>query len=316
MKSGSSEPFEKLTTQDTKMLESRFPRVLDATMIAAWGCPRRFEYAHLRRYGAAGGTSIHLRAGAAYAKGLEVARKAYCSGQSPSRCLLLGTEALIKEYGDADPLGTAKSLDRMVGALEFYFDRYPLDKDGARISLIHEVPCVEWSFAIPLPFEHPDTGEPLLYAGRTDAIVDFVGGRYALDDKTTSQLGESWSKQWTLRSQFTGYAWAASTLGIKLAGVIVRGVSILKTKYDTAQAIVNEPEWKIAQWLNHRDHAIQGMLEAYQNGYFDAALDEKCNEYGGCMFKPVCEVPPANREAWLDTNYTENEWSPITIYKA
>lgn len=293
------------------MNERRYPEVLDATALSAMRCPRKFDLGTVLRYRPAGGTNIHLRAGAAYAKGLEVARLSYCNGSDPADCLERGVEALITEYGDADPGNTAKSLDRMVGALEYYFDQYPLDDDPARIATPGGVPAVEWSFALPLPFNNPDTGQPLLYAGRTDCLVEFCGGLYAEDDKTTSALGMSWSKQWELRSQFIGYAWAMRELGLRPQGTIVRGVSILKTKYETAQAIVNSPDWKISEWVEHRNFLIAKSLEAYQNGYSEPALDETCNEYGGCSFKAVCQIPPKNRQAWLDTSYEENDWNPL-----
>lgn len=247
-----------------------------------------------------------------------MARRSYYGEHKPiPRCEAEGTLALIREYGsDTDSEGTSKTLDRMVGALEFYFSRYPLDSDPCRLTTLAGQPACEWSFALPLPFNHPDTGEPLLYAGRTDAIVDFAGGRYILDDKTTSSLGESWSRQWSLRSQFTGYAWAAATLGMPVKGVVVRGVSILKTKYDTAQAIVGQAPWKIDRWIAHRDHEIKAMLAAYQDGYFDTVLGEMCNEYGGCPFKAICEVPPDQQESFLSTNFVEHEWSPLTLHKA
>lgn len=289
----------------------RFPEVLDATILSQYRCPRKFKLATVDRYGPSGGKSIHLVAGGAYAKGLEVARLAYMRGDSPESCLEQGTLALITEYGDADPGNSAKSLERMVGALEYYFAQYPLDEDPMRIAVLAGVPAVEWSFALPLPFLHPDTGQPLLYAGRTDCIVEFAGGLYAEDDKTTSSLGSSWGKQWDLRSQFTGYAWAMRELGLKPAGVIVRGVSILKTKYETAQAIVNEQPWKIDQWVEHRTALIKRMLADYKDGYWEPALDETCNEYGGCMFKQICDVPPTLRQNWLDTNFEENTWSPL-----
>lgn len=294
----------------SSLTELRFPPVLDATMLAAWGCPKKFQLAHLHRYGHE--KSIHLIAGAAYARGLEVARRAYWNGSPPDLCLMEGTKALIIEYGDAIcPPEEAKTCERMIGAMEFYFDQYPLETDPARIATVGGVPAVEWSFGLPLPFSHPDTGEPLLFAGRTDALMDFAGGLYALDDKTTKQLGVTWPKQWELRSQFTGYAWAARELGLKLAGTLVRGVSILKTKYDHAQAIVNQPEWKIDRWVAHRDHVIRSMLDAYRTGYFDHNLGEVCNEYGGCGFKPVCAVPPEDQPSWLATNYIETEWNPL-----
>jgi hypothetical protein len=295
------------------LTERRFPPVLDSTMISSWSCPQKFRRAYLHRYSSSAEESIHLKAGKAFAKGLEVARLTYHRTNDAEEALLQGTGALIVEYGD-EPIdhGTAKSLDRMIGAMEFYLaSAFPLDTDDARIALIGGVPAVEWSFGLPLPFNHPDTDEPLLYAGRTDAIVDFAGGTYALDDKTTSQLGHSWSKQWELRGQFSGYAWAGRELGIKLSGTLVRGVSILKTKYESAQAIVNQPNWKIDRWVEHRDRTIRAMLEAYRTNSFDFALGEDCNAYGGCTFKPVCNVPPEHEVQWLTSNYHEREWSPL-----
>jgi len=292
----------------------RFPAVLDATLLSSMRCPRKFYLAHVCRYTPAHESkSIHLVAGGAYAKGLEIARLAYMRGESPDRCLELGTEALMKEYGDTEcPEGESKTLDRMIGALEYYFSEYPLDDDPARISIIAGVPAVEWRFALPLPFTHPDTGEPLLYTGRTDMICDFAGGRYAEDDKTTKQLGSRWSAQWELRSQFLGYAWAGRELGLGLQGALIRGVSILKTKYETAQAIVNTPDWKIDEWIGHRDHLIQNALDFYKSGYWEPALDDACNEYGGCTFKSVCGIPPDRRVHWLNTNYEESTWNPLS----
>jgi hypothetical protein len=283
-------------------------------MLSAMRCPRKFLLGHIQRWTKAGNEqSIHLVAGRAYAKGLEVARLAYMRGADPEECLLLGTQALMEDYGDAEcPDTEAKTLDRMVGALEFYFSEYPLDDDPARIAVIAGVPAVEWRFALPLPFNHPDTGEPLLYAGRTDAIMDFCGARYPEDDKTTKQLGSKWAKQWELRSQFMGYAWAGRELGLGFQGTLVRGVSILKTKYETAQAIVNSPDWKIDEWVEHRDHLIHEALVCYNKGYWEPALDDTCMDYGGCTFHSICSIPPERRINWLTSNFEESTWNPLS----
>lgn len=282
-------------------------------MLSSMRCPRKFFLGNIERWRKGGDEeSIHLVAGKAYAKGLEVMRLAYANSTDPEECLERGVAALIEEYGDAEcPEGELKTLDRMVGALEFYFSKYPLDDDPARIAVISGVPAVEWRFALPLPFINPDTGEPLLYAGRTDMICDFAGGRYAEDDKTTKQLGARWGDQWELRSQFMGYAWAGRELGLGLQGTLVRGVSILKTKYETAQAIVNSPDWKIDEWIEHRDFLISNALKFYAEGYWEPALDDTCNEYGGCQFRSVCGIPPDRRINWLNTNFTENTWNPL-----
>lgn len=290
-----------------------FPEVLDSTMLASMRCPRKFMLSHVRCLAKAGRNNIHLTAGGAYAKGLEMARKAYMDGQQPEECLEIGVQALIETYGDADPGTTAKSLDRMVGALEFYFSNYPLDDDPARIAILAGVPAVEWRFALPLPFKHPDTGQPLLYAGRTDMICNFCGALYAEDDKTTSSLGASWSNQWELRSQFMGYAWAGRELGLGLQGTLVRGVSILKTKYDTAQSIVSTPSWMIDEWVEHRDYLIANALKQYTAAepYWEAAFDDTCNEYGGCQFKNLCGTQPDYRENLISTGFELNVWNPL-----
>jgi len=71
---------------------------------------------------------------------------------------------LIKQYGDFEcPEDSAKSLERMMGALDYYFANFPLDQDKAiPVSLPGGGQGVEFSFAEPLPFLHPETGDPLL----------------------------------------------------------------------------------------------------------------------------------------------------------
>lgn len=131
------------------------------------------------------------------------------------------------------------------------------------------------------------------------------------DDKTTSQLGASWSRQWDLRSQFTGYKWGAGkAAGIHIDGVLVRGVSILKTKYDTLEAITYRPDWQIDRWYAQLHRDIKRMIGCWEEGYFDFNLDHACTEYGGCPFKQVCLMKDA--EQLLDQMYQRRKWDPIT----
>ena len=190
------------------MTRPPFPTVIDSSLIAAFrSCPRKafldfFEHWKPKT------PSVHLHAGAAYARGMEVARLAYFAGERPSaEAIALGGMALVEAYGDFQcPPESAKSLERTLGAYEFYFSQYPLETDSARPIILPSGKIgVEFSFSEPLDFPHPETGEPLLYVGRLDEVVDYNGAVFGEDDKTTSQLGASWSRQWDLRSQFTGY---------------------------------------------------------------------------------------------------------------
>jgi hypothetical protein len=292
-----------------------FPAVVDATFIhEARSCLRKLQLGSFYHYKPTG-TNVHLHAGAAFAKGLEVARtQFYANGASAADAVAMGALALQDAYGEyTPPEGSAKSRDRMIGALAYYFDCWPLDTGEAKPAEGPNGPMIEFSFIEPLPIHHPVTGDPLLYSGRADMICTLGGGaeHYIEDDKTASSLGATWSQQWDLRSQFTGYSWAYRRIFQKPpAGVLVRGVSILKTKYDHAQAITYRPEWQIDRWLQQTMRDLQRVIDAWESGYWDYDLDEACNHYGGCTFRQVClQKDP---EPWLAMQFERRRWDPVT----
>jgi hypothetical protein len=291
-----------------------FPEVIDASMLNDWrSCRQRFWLKYINHWKPKG-ESVHLVAGKAYAEGLEAARRAYYEdGQDSETAIARGLGALLKSYGTFEcPAESAKNPDRMAGALEFYFDRYPLSTDAAQPLLMPSGKrAIEFSFAQPLPVVHPVTGNPLIYSGRSDMVARFAEGNFIEDDKTTSSLGASWSRQWALRSQFTGYCWAAGEIGLSIQGVLVRGVSILKTKYDTLQAITYRPQWQIRRWLDRTVWDLNQMVDAWRTGFWPHDLSEACNEYGGCSFRDqVCSSE--NPADWLPMYFERKKWDPLT----
>ena len=291
-----------------------FPSVLDSSLIAAFrSCPHK-AYLEFVEHWKPRTQSVHLVAGAAYAKGLETAREAYyLNGKSQSEAIALGLGALMHAYGDFQcPADSAKSLERMCGAFEFYFTQYSLETDKAvPVTLPGGGKGIEFSFAEPIDSNHPETGDPILYVGRMDMICEYAGGWFGEDDKTTSQLGASWPKQWDLRSQFTGYCWGAGKAGMPLSGFLVRGVSILKTKYDTLQAITYRPAWMIQRWYEQLLLDVDRMKQCWRDGYWDYDLDHACTEFGGCPYKQVCMSHPDNQLSWLETGFERRKWDPV-----
>lgn len=185
-----------------------------------------------------------------------------------------------------------------------------MDADPAQVITLQGKPAVEFSFAIPLPIKHPDSGEPILYAGRFDAIMEYAGGLYANDDKTATSLGASWSKQWELRGQFIGYAWAMREFGIPPAGTIVTGISILKTKYETQRAVISQSNDKIEEWLQDTIAEIEDAKTRYVAGArWKKNWSESCNAYGACQFKQCCQV--SDPQPWLDTYFEVRPWDPL-----
>lgn len=290
-----------------------FPRVFDSSMLATLkSCPQLFYKIYIAEWKAKE-LSVHLHAGKAFAKGLEVAREAFfVNGKSAEDSVGEGLRALLTSYGDFEcPADSAKSAERMAGAFEFYFHNYPLrnDEDGSPITFPNGRRGIEFTFAHPLPVAHPETGEPLIYCGAMDAILNFAGGTFIFDEKTTTALGASWSRQWDLRSQFTGYAWGCREAGIRVDGVVVRGISILKTKYDTQQAISYRPAWQIDRWYDETLEWIEEAIAFWKRGKWRHNLDHSCAEYGGCAFRTACSSQ--DETPWLESYFERRHWDPI-----
>ena len=295
-----------------------FPEVLDSTIMAAFrSCPRKAYLEFLRHYklrysGGEGGVNIHLHAGQAYAAGLEAGRRAYYEQKlSAEESAATAVATCYKAFGDVQaPDGSPKSAHAVAGAVEYYFSAYPLGSDQAVPMIFPNGRTgIEFSFAEPLDILHPVTRNPLIYCGRLDMCVDYQGLKLGLDDKTTSQLGASWPRQWDLRSQFTGYVWGTGRAGVKLDGFLVRGVAIKKSGYDTLEAITYRPQWQIDRWYEQLMRDIQNMIAQWEAGYFNYNLDHACNEYGGCPFRQVCLLRDA--DALLAQQFERRQWDPL-----
>ena len=289
-----------------------FPEVIDASLMSAWrSCPTKCQLEYFHHYKSKN-PSVHLHAGGAFARGLEVSRKAYFDQGLPQETAeALGVGALLEFYGNFEcPEDSAKSATRMAGALEYYFSQYPFHSESAPPHRMPSgAPAIEFSFAEPIEVFHPETGNPLIFAGRFDQVVDFSGGVWGEDDKTTSSLGTQWAGQWDMRGQFTAYCWGAGRAGLKLDGFLVRGISILKTKYDTAQAITYRPQWQIDRWYEQTCFDLQNMIQAWKSNRWSHSLDEACNSYGGCMFKRVCLAQDPT--PWLEIGFERRRWDPV-----
>ncbi len=296
-------------TDNEKLTRAKalFPSVIDSTMLNAFReCPTQFWWNYIRRKQPKG-TSIHLVAGGAFAKGLEVTRKAFYQDHlPPDTAIAEGLRALLIDYGDPlVPQGKEnKSWERTAGAFESYWAEYPLGKDYL------EPLAVEFSFAVPIEIRHPITNDPLILAGRADMIARYNNLVYIVDEKTTGSLGPTWSKQWNLRAQLHQYVWAARQYGWSVEGAVIRGIALRKTGYDHIQAIIPLPEWKIERWWIQTMSTIKQMINSHTvTGYWDMALGTACNSYGGCSYRPLCNKQ--DPEPWLDVHYEANTWDPL-----
>jgi hypothetical protein len=322
-----------------------FPQIIDSSMLAMFkACPQKFFLEYCQDWKPKQ-PSVHLHAGGAFAHALKVTRRAYYEGMveymskeitgfdennlpihqsrwvtieapevkdNSDDAVAYGLQALINYYGDFQcPADSPKSLERMCGAFEYYWENYPLGYgEGEPILTANNKRAIEFSFAEPLEILHPVTGEPIIYCGRADCIMHRAGGIWICDEKTTQQMGAAWASQWDLRSQFSGYAWAAHRSGIRVDGALVRGIAIYKTKFETQEIPSYRPEWRIERWEANTISWIQRMIDCYHRGVWQYNEDSECTSYGGCQFKQVCSSP--DPQPWLETYFEKRRWNPIS----
>jgi len=290
-----------------------FPQHIDSSIRGSFvSCARKFELEYLHHYKPKI-LSVHLHAGAAYAKGLEVTRREfYQYGASQEDATVKGAKALIEHYGDFEcPDNSDKSLPNMVGALGEYVSHYGLKSDHVQPLMVAGKPAVEFSFALPIDVEHPKTGDPILYVGRCDMLGVHNAQNFIIDDKTTTRLGKTWFTQWVIRGQFTGYVWAARQFNYDIAGCIIRGLAIHKHDYSHAESIQYRQDWEVARWYKQLCRDVERMKVNWREGYFDYDLDSSCSTYGACTFLEVCSS--AQPERWLEQDFEKRVWDPINV---
>lgn len=291
-----------------------FPTIIDNSMREAFvACPMKFYYGYIRELDNIT-KSVHLVAGGAFARGLEVLRRSYYEqGMSQEDALVEGVIALIIEYGDFDPPELEnKTCYAMIASLIFYVDEYQLSADHVKPAMFDGIASLEFSFAIPLPITHPDTGEAIIYVGRFDMFGKLQGSTNCVhDDKTAGQLGKQWSAKWKLASQFTGYTWAANRYGHDSQTVIVRGISVLKSSNGTAESITYRPKWMVDRWYAQLLREIARMIDAYKTGLWDLNQSDSCAAYGGCKFIDLCTSQEP--EDWIACSFVHKPYNPLNV---
>jgi hypothetical protein len=291
-----------------------FPRVISSSLRESFSrCPSKFYWDTIIGLVPKGMPSVHLTAGAAYASALEAMRKEFYTTGDYDKAVALGLEALIRSYGPEDPEPhETKTLDRTIHAYIEHLVQYPPATDHIKPTTGISGPRVEFSFTLELPQPHPTTGEPLLFSGRFDQLAEFNGALFIFDDKTTGSLSKWWRQQWDLRSQITAYIAGAQTLGYDVVGAIIRGMSILKTKCDSQEAITYRPQWFIDRWKARLVYDVDRMLDCWNRNYWPNSGEENggCTTYGLCNFYSLCTAESPDH--YIDSMYDRQRWDPIT----
>lgn len=290
-----------------------FPKTVDGSFRKAWkSCSVKGMLSSVHHIKPIGG-NVHLIFGGCFAKGLECYRKAYYGEEkSLDESMAEGFKGILKEWPEDfySPDRSPKTLEACFDAFLSFIEEHPPADDPIRPLMVDGKPAVEFTFALPIPgILHPQTGEPLLYAGRFDMLATYLDSIYVDDEKTTGSLGPSWDNNWRLSSSITGYIWAAQQFGHHISGAIIRGTSILKRSIGHKTVIEQRTKWQIERWLEQLKKDVVLMIAQWEAHKWDYNLDDSCSNYGGCHYMDLCLSK--NPEKWLQTHYEYVPWDPL-----
>lgn len=295
-------------------LEPNFPAVLNNTIISLYkACPYQCwlkDFCNVQ----VNSENVHLTAGAAYANGLEAWRKArYFDNTTPDDALSIALCAVIKTYGHLNCSEWEKSWLAVCEAIVFYADSYPPESEAFRPFALSDIATLEFSMAMPLPFKHPDTGEPIMYVGRVDQFVKNVNDNmvYSEDDKTVSKLGATFSRRFKTDGQFLGYNYMAKYhYDIPVIGSLLRATCFYVNRLDKDQILISHSDTMLENWYNGLIQTVEQMLIMYLRKSADGpirAFNTACSNYGGCVFQEHCYLNyPISRP-----EFKKQKWDPV-----
>jgi PD-(D/E)XK nuclease superfamily len=162
----------------------------------------------------------------------------------------------------------------------------------------------KWSTTEPFTVLKPELeflaplGSGHFLKGRTDAIVEYLGRVWLLENKTTSYLGQSYVKRFHFSHQLISYKYGVQhALGTPIAGAMLNAVR--KPNY---RAKVSHSEF-LRETIQVTDDQVEHMLST-----FTIVADEieqrddpasaaswpqntnRCQDYGGCPWFAVCAL--------------------------
>jgi len=302
------------------------PQYVDSSMLSIWrACRRKYFWSIANRLYPSG-KSIHLIAGASIAAGLEAVRRLCFTCANPEVLtlddfLFTAFEPFRQEWGYwLEPEDAYKSFTNTFSALRSYLQEFDPRHDIVQPYIRPDgTPAIEYTFAVPTGVPHPNGGE-FLFVGRFDLLGLHNALPCIMDEKSTGSIGMNWADQWDLRGQFMGYCWALQQQGMPTADAIVRGISIQKTMYRSATAMVHFTPFMIDRWHRQLIRDLKEMANAYisfleveptQRGaeeYYPYNFADSCTSYGGCAYMTLCRS--AHPEQFF-TSYSNYIWDPL-----
>lgn len=299
-------------------------------------CPYYYYLSIIEGWKAKSG-SLHLTFGLHYAKAMERYYKFRAEAQDHEAALDMVVWLALRETGEYvlrdettgltewipwDSGDTKKCRETLIRSIIWYFETY---KDDAAhvVTLANGQPAVELSFKFESGIPDPFGGEYIL-TGYLDRLVNFDGTFFVMDQKTTgAALGAYYFAGYDLDTQMSQYTYAGKVVfNLPIQGVIVDAAQLQVGGTHFGRGITMRTNGQLEEWhettgewlkLAERFADKADLLEHRGSDIASAWPQNRqsCGNYGGCVFKNVCNKDRSVRHHFLETDFERRYWNPL-----
>jgi hypothetical protein len=264
--------------------------------------------------------SVHLRYGSLYHSALENFDKYRAINIDYDDALAMVVHETLtmtweenKETGLMGPWTpdhNSKTRETLIRSVIWYIEHFKEDP-ATTIILANGKPAVELSFKMPLE-RHSADGQPYFLCGHLDRVVEFTGGTYVMDRKTTtSTIGSYWFDQFEPDNQMSLYTLAAKVIyKTPVKGVIIDGVQIAVGFSRFSRGFTHRTDAQLEEWLDDTYNWFK-IAERYATDEIWPMNDKSCHHFGGCVFRKVCSKSPEVRRKFLESDFIKQPWNPL-----
>lgn len=293
----------------------------DSTSLSSFEkCPRYYQFKHIEGWQSRS-LSVHLRFGGVYASSLEHFFKYLAEGMTREEALRkIVHQALcstwdqdLDEEGQSipgtgqpwDSLHNTKTRETLIRSIVWYFDHFE-DDQTSTVILSDGRPAVEYSFKLPVDDE-------IVFCGHIDRLVEYSGGTYVMDQKTTgSTISSKYFQDFTPDIQMSMYTYAGQIIfGLPVKGVIIDAAQIAVGFTRFERGFVHRYEALLEDWFDSTMSTIERARAATLEGHFPMNRTA-CGNYGGCEFRRICSHSPEHRKNFLEADFIRApRWDPL-----
>lgn len=272
-------------------------------------CPRKYQLTMIEGWRRKD-ESVHLEFGIQYHKALENFDIFRTHGLDHEEALLWVVHFLLNATDEWPYDHPSKTRETLVRSVIWYIEGYK--DDVAKTLLLSDgSPAVELSFRFALDFEAAP-GVPFLLSGHMDRLVEFGDNHFVMDRKTTGMsLSTFYFNQFNPDNQMTLYTTASKVVyGMPVSGVMIDAAQIAVGFTRFERGITLRTAGQLDEWMLDLEVWLSAAKTYARIDHWP--MNEKsCNNYGGCVFKDICNKDPQVREMYLRTDFEKRFWNPL-----